>query len=400
MNYFPLTTNTLSDEDKKNAIRVIRNEQITKGKYNKLVENFFSKKFKRYALLVNSGSSANLLALALLVNKIGKYKLSRNDEIIIPTLCWSTSLYPIIQMNLKPVFVDINIKTLNIDIEKLKKKITKKTKAIFLVHALGNCSNMDKIKKICDEKNLYLIEDTCEALGSKFNKNYLGTFGNISTFSFYFSHHITSGEGGLITCKNFEDYKILLSLRSHGWTRDIDELKKVKKPNFGSLFNFVNLGYNFRMTDIQAALLLGQTKKIDRFRKIRSYNYKLILSFLKENEFLKKHLMFVEVSLIKEISWFNFPIILKNIGKTGRNKICYVLNKAGVETRPIISGDFTKQRVIKNILNYKKINHFPNAQKIDESGFMIGISSKKIEKKIIKRLSNDITSAIDKYLYK
>ena len=140
-------------------------------------------------------------------------------------------------MNLKPVFVDINIKTLNIDIEKLKKKITKKTKAIFLVHALGNCSNMDKIKKICDEKNLYLIEDTCEALGSKFNKNYLGTFGNISTFSFYFSHHITSGEGGLITCKNFEDYKILLSLRSHGWTRDIDELKKVKKPNFGSLFN-------------------------------------------------------------------------------------------------------------------------------------------------------------------
>ena len=179
---------------------------------------------------------------------------------------------------------------------------------------------MDKIKKICDEKNLYLIEDTCEALGSKFNKNYLGTFGNISTFSFYFSHHITSGEGGLITCKNFEDYKILLSLRSHGWTRDIDELKKVKKPNFGSLFNFVNLGYNFRMTDIQAALLLGQTKKIDRFRKIRSYNYKLILSFLKENEFLNKHLMFVEVSLIKEISWFNFPIILKILGKLVETK--------------------------------------------------------------------------------
>ena len=263
MKYYPLTTNTLSNLDKQNAIKVIKSEKITRGKYNLKVEKFFSKKYNRYALLVNSGSSANLLAFSLVVNKLGKYKFSNNDEVIIPTLCWSTSLYPIIQMNLKPVFVDIDLENLNIDIDQLKKKITSKTKAIMLVHALGNCASMNKIKKLCSNKNITLIEDCCEALGSKYNNKYLGTFGEISTFSFYFSHHITSGEGGLILCKNREDFEILLSLRAHGWSREIDQLNGNKKNKFDKLFNFVNLGYNLRLTDIQAALLSEQSKKID-----------------------------------------------------------------------------------------------------------------------------------------
>ena len=148
MNYFPLTTNTLSNEDKKLAIDVIKSGNITRGNYNKLVEQYFTKKFKRYALLVNSGSSANLLAFSLLVNKKRKYNLKKNDEIIIPALCWSTSLFPIIQMGLKPVFVDVDIKTLNIDLKQLEKKITKKTKAVMLVHALANCTDISLLKKI------------------------------------------------------------------------------------------------------------------------------------------------------------------------------------------------------------------------------------------------------------
>ena len=155
MKYYPLTTNTLSNIDKQNAIKVIKSGNITRGKYNLKVENFFSKKYNRYALLVNSGSSANLLALSLVVNQLGKYKFSNNYEVIIPTLCWSTSLYPILQMNLKPVFVDIDLENLNIDIDKLKKKITSKTKAIMLVHALGNCTSMNELKKLCSKKKNY-----------------------------------------------------------------------------------------------------------------------------------------------------------------------------------------------------------------------------------------------------
>ena len=203
MKYYPLTTNTLSYIDKLNAIKVIKSGNITRGKYNQKVEKFFSRKFKRYALLVNSGSSANLLALSLMVNKLGKYKLSTNDEVIIPALCWSTSLYPILQMNLKPVFVDIDLESLNIDIDQLKKKITSKTKAIMLVHALGNSTSMNEIKKMCAIKKITLIEDCCEALGSKYDNNYLGTFGKISTFSFYFDIHLYMCLGiNHLFCKN------------------------------------------------------------------------------------------------------------------------------------------------------------------------------------------------------
>ena len=232
---------------------------------------------------------------------------------IIPTLCWSTSLYPIIQTGLKPIFVDVDINTLNLDLEKLEKKITKKTKAIMLVHALGNCTNMSLLMKIVKKYNLVLIEDTCEALGSKFKNRYLGSYGSISSFSFYFSHHITSGEGGLILCKNYNDYKILLSLRAHGWSREIDNLERKKSKSFNKLFNFINLGYNLRLTDIQAALLFNQMKKIDKYRKNRLHNYNLINKIFREDEFLNNNINFIKNYNQAEISWFNFPIILKNL---------------------------------------------------------------------------------------
>ncbi|MDC1047422.1 DegT/DnrJ/EryC1/StrS family aminotransferase [Alphaproteobacteria bacterium] len=398
MKYYPLTTNTLSNLDKQNAIKVIKSGNITRGKYNLKVENFFSKKYNRYALLVNSGSSANLLALSLVVNKLGKYKFSNNDEVIIPTLCWSTSLYPIIQMNLKPVFVDINLENLNIDIDQLKKKITSKTKAIMLVHALGNCTSMNEIKKICFNKKITLIEDCCEALGSKYNNKYLGTFGEISTFSFYFSHHITSGEGGLVLCKNREDFKILLSLRAHGWSREIDQLNGNGNNKFDKLFNFVNLGYNLRLTDIQAALLSDQSKKIDQFRENRIFNYELILKSFKNSKILSKNLIFIQKQKNSQISWFNFPIILKNFNKIKRDNLCVKLNKLGIETRPIISGNFTQQKVILNLMKNISYEKFPKVDIVTNSGFMIGISSIKINKKIVEKLCKDLEKTIIKFV--
>ena len=301
-------------------------------------------------------------------------------------------------MDLKPVFVDINLESLNIDIDQLKKKITSKTKAIMLVHALGNCASMNEIKKLCSNKNITLIEDCCEALGSKYNNKYLGTFGEISTFSFYFSHHITSGEGGLILCKNREDFKILLSLRAHGWSREIDQLNGNKNNKFDKLFNFVNLGYNLRLTDIQAALLSDQSKKIDQFRENRTLNYELILKSFKNSKILSKNLIFIKKQENSEISWFNFPIILKNFNKVKRDNLCEKLNKLGIETRPIISGNFTKQKVILNLMRNISYEKFPKVDMITYSGFMIGISSIKTNKKIIKKLCEDLEKTIIKFV--
>ena len=225
--FYPLLENPYRKKDLDNAIKVIKTGKITIGKHTKNFEKSFSKKIKtKFSLMVNSGSSANLLALQCLINPYRNKRLRSGDSVLIPTVCWSTSLWPIIQSGLKPVFVDVDPLTLNIDTKDLIKKINKKTKALMLVHVLGNSTNMDELLKILDKNKIILIEDTCESLGSKYKNKYLGTFGEFSSFSFYSSHQISSGEGGMITCKNSEDYEIIKSLRSHGWSRGLKKEKQ------------------------------------------------------------------------------------------------------------------------------------------------------------------------------
>jgi CDP-6-deoxy-D-xylo-4-hexulose-3-dehydrase len=208
---------------------------------------------------------------------------------LVPVLCWSTSIWPLVQFGLKPVFVDIDIKTLNIDIDQLKKKITKKTKAIMLINVLGISSDLFEIKKIAKKRNLVIFEDNCESLGSKLKNKYLGTFGNYASFSFYYSHQITSGEGGMITCNNDEDYEILFSLRSHGWfggnrfySRKIKKYNYYAKkyPDLDPRYIFSNSGFNLRPTDIQAAIGFNQFKRLDKLKKMRNSNRNLILKKL------------------------------------------------------------------------------------------------------------------------
>ena len=225
--FFPLVENPYRKKDLTSAIKVIKSGRITIGKVTQKLEKKFSRKFKiKNSLMVNSGSSANLLAFQCLINPYRKNRLKPGDQVLVPSLCWSTSLWPIIQSGLKPVFIDVDKKTLNIDLKKLVKKINKKTKAIMLVHVLGNSTEMNKLMKIIKKYNLFLVEDTCESLGSKYNGKYLGNFGDFSTFSFYSSHQISSGEGGMICCKENSDYEILKSLRSHGWSRGLRNEKK------------------------------------------------------------------------------------------------------------------------------------------------------------------------------
>jgi len=262
---YSLSPNSFSDDDIIKGIEVLLTKKITMSSITKKFEREFAKYIgSKYALMVNSGSSANLLAAFALINPLNNKKLKKGDECLIPSLCWSTSLWPIVQAGLIPKFVDIDPLTLNISIDDLKKKINKKTKAIMGVHILGNSTNMDELMKIVKKNKLYLIEDTCESLGSKFNKKNLGSFGDFGTFSFYYSHQITAGEGGMIVCNDKKNYEIIHTLRAHGWDRGL-------KNNKNS-FNFINSGFNLRPLEISAAIGFNQFKRINQFKKTRFDN--------------------------------------------------------------------------------------------------------------------------------
>ena len=385
--FYPLIDDPFSNDDIKKGIKVLKSRQLTLAGETLNFERSFSKKIDaKYSLMVNSGSSANLLALQCLINPYRENRLKKNDEVIIPTLCWSTSLWPIVQSNLKPVFIDINKETLNINEAEIEKKITKKTKAILLVHVLGNSCNMDVILRIKKKYNLILIEDTCESLGTKYKNKCLGTFGEFSSFSFYSSHQISSGEGGMICCKNKNDYEIIKSLRSHGWSRGTSYENKIAKKykNLDKRFIFFNSGYNLRPTEVSAAIGHNQFKKLDKFINLRSKNRKIIISEIKKNYKLRNKIdFFIENKHIKP-SWFGIPIKIIST-KLKKNYLLKNLEKNGIETRPIISGNFAKQpAAIKYSLVQK--NKFPNTDYVYNNSFFIGLPTKKISKNYLNKV--------------
>ena len=385
--FYPLVENPYSDSDIKEGIKILKSKQLTISDKTNLFENKFSLKIKsKYSLMVNSGSSANLLALQCLINPYRKKRLSKGDEVIIPTLCWSTSLWPIIQSGLKPIFVDIDENSLNIDENQIEKKITKKTKAILLVHVLGNSCNMDQVLKIKRKYNLILIEDTCESLGTKYKKKYLGTFGEFSSFSFYSSHQISSGEGGMICCKNQEDYNIIKSLRSHGWSRGTSFENRIykKNKNLDKRFIFFNSGYNLRPTEVSAAIGYNQFKKLDQLIQIRNTNRNKIIKAILKNRILRKKVGFFEENNNVTASWFGIPIKIL-INSKNKNKIIKKLEKNGIETRPIISGNFAKQPAsIKYGLSINK--KFPKTDLVYDRSFFIGLPTKKIDDIFLNKL--------------
>lgn len=382
--FYPLIEDPYRKKDLTSAIKVIKTGRITIGKHTINFEKKFSKKINtNFSVMVNSGSSANLLALQCLINPYRKNRLKSGDSVLIPSVCWSTSLWPIIQSGLKPVFVDVDIKTLNLDLDDLLKKINKRTKALMLVHVLGNSTNMDKLMQILQKNKIILIEDTCESLGSKFKNKYLGTFGEFSSFSFYSSHQISSGEGGMICCKNFDDYEIIKSLRSHGWSRDLRNAKKISTQNrhLDSRFIFYNSGFNLRPTDVSAAIGFSQFKDMNKLINIRNINRNKIVSSLKQNPKINNNFYFIEPNKNTKPSWFGIPILIKN--ENNRKKFLYNLEKRGVETRPIISGNFLRQpSVIKYNLVNKKLK-FHNSDIINNKGFFIGLPSRKINNAFI-----------------
>ena len=381
---FPLIDNAFEIDDLMAGINILLKGKITMSEITLKFEKKFAKLVgSKYALMVNSGSSANLLSFFSLINPKNHKRLKKNDECIIPALCWSTSLWPIIQSGLKPKFVDVNVKTLNVDLEDLKRKISKKTKAVLAVHILGNSTNMKELMHIVKKNKLTLIEDTCESLGSKFKNKSLGTFGRFGTYSFYPSHQITSGEGGMIVCNNKKDYEIIHSLRAHGWDRGLN-----KKNN--KSFNFINSGFNLRPLDLTASIGLSQLNKLNKFKSQRSKNRKSIIDGLKLSKKWQNQFTFIKPINNLTPSWFGLPILLDKKYIKIKSKFLRKLNKNNIETRPIISGNFLNQPCIKLYKLKKRGEKFKGSQEIENRGFFIGLPTKKISKEKLDYLIKNL----------
>ena len=376
---FPLKDSTFRNKDLIEGIKVIFSKDVTMSKVTKKFEKTFSKKIKTpYSLMVNSGSSANLLAFQCLINPYRKKRLKKGDEVLVPSICWPTSFWPIIQSGLKPVFVDVDRENFNIDLKDLKKKISKKTKALMLVHVLGVSTNMDKLMKILKKDRIILVEDTCESIGAKYKNKFLGTFGDFSTFSFYFSHQISSVEGGMICCKNQQDEDIIKSLRSHGWIKDLSNQRKIEKQfkDINKSFFFINSGFNFRPTDIQAAIGLSQFNSLNNFIKIRKANRNKIIKKIMTDKRWNNQVRFVEKNDNIEPSWFGLAMLFNKKFKHKKNLILNKLDKLGIENRPIISGNFLKQPALRKYNINQKSKNFPNANYVHEYGLFVGLKNK------------------------
>lgn len=372
---FPLGQNVHDFEDIHTMIDTLLTEKFTMGEQVKEFESVFAKYMNvKHAMMVNSGSSANLIALSVITNYQYKNKLNAGDEVLVPALCWSTSVFPIIQSNLIPIFVDIDPNTLNIDLNDLKRKITPKTKAIVLVHVLGNCTNMHEFMEIIKENELLLIEDTCESLGSKYNNKYLGSFGLMGTYSFYYSHHITTMEGGMIVTNDDECYELMKCLRAHGWSRDLVNKNEILKqyPELDPRFTFVNLGYNVRPMEIQAAMGIKQLEKLSIKNDNRKNNYQKIKRKI-EQDSRNTFISFASETNNADVAWFGVTLFVDDRVLLP-HYINYLTNN-GVENRPIISGNIVRQPVIKDLYPQLQPADFSGAEVCHFRGLFIGLPS-------------------------
>ena len=366
---YPLATATWDKAEFDAMNRVIKSNSFTMGKEVSKFEidfaNFFNKK---YAIMLNSGSSANLLMIASLFFKKDN-PLKAGDEIIVPAVSWSTTYMPLQQYQLKVKFVDIDLHTLNFDLNKLSEAVSSKTKAILGVNLLGNPNDYNFIKSLIKDKNIYLLEDNCESMGARYEGEYAGSIGLMGTFSTFFSHHISTMEGGVLVTYDKELYHISLSLRAHGWTRNlpkVNHITGIKSDNsFEESFKFVLPGYNLRPLELSGAIGQKQLKKLPLIIENRRENAKIFTNIISKYEWL------IPQYEIGESSWFGFSLIIKPTSGKEREKLVEIFESFGIEYRPIVAGNFVKNDVI-SFFNYEVSSELTNANLVDSHGLFIG----------------------------
>ncbi len=355
-------------EDERNAMhRVIDSDMFSMGENVRAFEEQFAAFFgKKYAVMVNSGSSANLIAVASLFFK-KENALKAGDEVIVPCISWATTFYPLHQYGLKLKFVDVDLNTLNYDIDELKKAVTPETKMIVTVSVLGNPCYYDEIDALCKANDIILFDDNCESMGAKYDGQYTGTHGLVNTFSTFFSHHISTMEGGLVVTDDHEIYCLARSLRNHGWTRDQDEgspIYEKKNDDFFEAYRFILPGYNVRPGELQGALGLEQIKKLPGFIEQRRKNAAYFVEKFKDDK------RFIIQQEVGESSWFSFTMIIAKDADITREQAFAALDKHDIKYRIITGGNFLEHDVIKYINH--EVTKSDNASYAHNNGFFVG----------------------------
>lgn len=381
----PVSGKVLGNLEIQNMVDASLEGWLTTGRFN----NEFEKKLAKFLnvkclLTVNSGSSANLISFSTLTSeKLKDRKIQKGDEVITVAAGFPTTVNPIIQFGAIPVFIDVKIPTYNINENLIEDAITKKTKAIMIAHTLGNPFNVQKVREICDKYNLWLIEDTCDALGSKFNGQYVGTFGDLATLSFYPAHHITMGEGGAVFTNSKKLERIAESFRD--WGRDCycepgkdNTCKKRFSWQLGDLpfgydhkYTYSHLGYNLKITDMQAACGLGQLSRLENFIQIRKENFKYLKKGLIEKK-LDEYMIMPGSEISSDPSWFGFPLSIKEESNFNREELVKYLNENKVGTRLLFSGNIIRQPFMKNA-KYRVFRDLKNTDFIMKNTFWIGL---------------------------
>jgi CDP-6-deoxy-D-xylo-4-hexulose-3-dehydrase len=368
---FPLATATWGQEEQDAMQRVIASGMYTMGANVQAFERDFAQYVgSQHCVMVNSGSSAVLLMVAaLFYTKNAKLKLQRGDEVIVPAVSWSTTYYPLYQYGLKIKFVDIDLHTLNYDLDQLEQAVTDKTRAIMAVNLLGNPNDFGRIRQIIGQRDIVLMEDNCESMGAKFEGKHAGTFGVMGSFSSFFSHHISTMEGGLIVTDDEELYQILLSLRAHGWTRNLPKHNLVCSDKsddpFEESFRFVLPGYNVRPLEIEGALGVEQVKRLPLLIEERRKNGKLLQAAL------ASHPDIIIQQEIGESSWFGFSLVIRPGSKLTRSALVAKLTELGFECRPIVAGNFAKNEVVK-YFDSEVHGVLKHAEHIDKNALFVG----------------------------
>ena len=360
------------------AKRVLKSKRFTLGKETAAFEREFCRRMGvAHAVMTCSGSSANLLATAALIFR-AKNRLQAGDEVIVPALGWSTSFSPLQQYGLKLRFVDIDTETLNLNPEHVKKALTPATRAVLAVNIMGNPAGLPELRQICDAKKLLLLEDNCESIGAEIHGKKSGSFGDTASFSFFYSHQMHSLEGGMAVTNDPEAYEILLSLRSHGWARELSPgspLLRGRKQSFAGEYLFVLPGYNLRPNEISAAIGREQLKRLPRFLRARQSNANYFQEIFANDE------RFIRQRAVGKSSWFGFTMIARVEWSVSRSVIFSALQKSGIEYRLIAGGNFLRHPAIA-YFNHDVFGETKNADLVEERGFMVGNQSGDLRRQI------------------
>lgn len=367
---YPLAASTWDEREYEAIQKVVASGNFTMGAKVQAFEAEFATMFGgRFAVMVNSGSSANLLAVAALFFKANPI-VKAGMVAIVPAVSWATTYYPLTQYGLRLRFVDVDKHTLNFDLKKLAEAIDDSVGVIFAVNLLGNPNDFDAIRQAIGDRQIELIEDNCESMGATFNGKQAGTFGAIGTYSTFFSHHISTMEGGVCITDDEELYHILLSLRAHGWTRNLPWpnklVEKAQGSSFYEMFRFILPGYNVRPLEMSGAIGLEQLKKLPGFIQQRRINADRFQELLGNTPHVRLQ------QEIGESSWFGFSIIIDPASGISRDQVVDKLLLDGIETRPIVTGNFFRNPVIQHLTHEAPAEGLPNADDVHDNGFYIG----------------------------